>query len=189
MSVRPVVPIGDPILRRPTTPVPPGAIASAEIQTLIDDMIDTMRAAAGAGIAANQIGAPWRITTIEVTTNRRYPYKPPIPLTVAVNPTWEPIDNEIVEINEGCLSVPLRGNLQRHVAIRVAYLDREGRAHELIARGLTAGTFQHEIDHLDGTLIVDRIDPRSMATWEQYDRHHREPFVARISAFVERIGS
>lgn len=170
-------------------PVPPEAIASVEIQTLIDDMVDTMREAAGAGIAANQVGAPWRITTIEVTANRRYPYKPPIPLTVAINPTWEPLDAEIVEINEGCLSVPLRGTLHRHVTIRVSYLDREGQAHEVTARGLTAGTFQHEIDHLDGTLIVDRIDPRSLATWEQYDRHQRESFVARISAFAERIGS
>ncbi len=189
MTVRAIVPIGDPILRTPTDEVTPHHLASMEVQTLIDDMIDTMRDAAGAGIAANQVGVGLRITTIEVTNNRRYPYKPPIPLTVAVNPRWEPLDDETVEINEGCLSVPLRGYLRRSVSIRVTYLDREGREHEAIKRGLTAGTFQHEIDHLDGTLIVDRIDPRTLSTWEQYDRFERRSFEQRITRFVDQIGS
>ena len=76
----------------------------------IDDLIDTMRDANGAGIAANQVHEPVRIAVIEVDDNPRYPYKPPIPLTVVVNPVIEPLDDEMVEINEGCLSVPdLRG--------------------------------------------------------------------------------
>ena len=189
MSVLPITPIGHPILRAPTTPVPVDLIGSDEIQRLIDDMIDTMRDAAGAGIAANQVSFPWRITTIEVTSNRRYPYKPPIPLAVCINPTWRALDDEMVVINEGCLSVPLRGDLRRHVTIEVSYLDREGVEHVEVKRGLTAGTFQHEIDHLDGTLIVDRIDPRTLATWEQFEAHQRDAFVERISAFVERVGS
>ncbi|MEP7046295.1 MAG: peptide deformylase, partial [Ilumatobacteraceae bacterium] len=160
-------------------------------QRLIDDLIDTMRHANGAGIAANQIGVPLRIATIEVNDNPRYPYKPRIPLTVVVNPVIEPIDDELVEINEGCLSVPnLRGSVMRHVNVHVQYLDREGVAHDEIRRGLTAGTFQHECDHLDGFLFLDRVtDPRTFTTWEQFERFHRAAFVERITEFVARVGS
>lgn len=189
MSRLPIAPIGHPILRTPTRPVTPAELASDEVQVLIDDMIDTMRDAAGAGIAANQVYSPLRITTIEVTTNRRYPYKPPIPLTICVNPKFRPLSDEEVVINEGCLSVPLRGDLRRWVEIEVTYLDRNGDEHVETKRGLTAGTFQHEIDHLDGNLIVDRIDPRTMATWEQFELHQRDDFIAKITRFVDRIGS
>lgn len=189
MGVLPIAPIGHPILRTPTRDVTASELASAETQRLIDDMIDTMRDAAGAGIAANQVFADVRIATIEVTSNIRYPYKPPIPLTVIVNPRWRPLDDETVVINEGCLSVPLRGDLVRAVTIEVEYLDRHGEEHTEVRKGLTAGTFQHEIDHLDGLLIVDRIDPRTLATWEQFEAHQREAFVDRIGAFVRRVGS
>jgi peptide deformylase len=189
LSILPITPIGHPILRTPATPVPVEAIGSIEVQRLIDDMIDTMRKAGGAGIAANQVYSPRRITTIEVMENRRYPYKPPVPLTVCINPVWEPLEREMVEINEGCLSVPLRGYLRRHVNIRVLYLDRAGVEHDEVKRGLTAGTFQHEIDHLDGTLIVDRIDPHTLSTWEQYELHEKAGFEERITEFVRRVGS
>ncbi len=189
MAILDIAPIGHPILRTPTRAVTRDELATSEVQTLIDDMIETMRAAGGAGIAANQVYSDVRITTIEVDNNPRYPYKPSIPLTVAVNPTWRPIDHEEVVINEGCLSVPLRGDLRRSVTISVRYWDRHGEQQEQTVRGLTAGTFQHEIDHLDGFLIVDRIDPRTLATWEQFELHQRDAFVERISAFVERIGS
>lgn len=186
MAVLPIAPIGHPGLRTPTREVTRAELGGAPTQRLIDDMIDTMRHAAGAGIAANQVYADVRIATIEVTRNRRYPYKPPVPLTVIVNPTWRPVDDELVTINEGCLSVPLRGDLQRYVTIEVSYLDRAGSSHTQVVRGLTAGTFQHEIDHLDGTLVVDRIDPRTLATWEQFELHQRDAFVERIRHFVER---
>ena len=166
-------------------------LASPEIQQVIDDLIDTMRHANGAGIAANQIHESLRITAIEVNDNPRYPYKPRIPLTILVNPVLEMLDDEMVEINEGCLSVPnLRGNVFRHVTIRARYLDRNGVAHDEIKRGLTAGTFQHECDHLDGKLFVDRVtDTTTLTTWEQFERFHRAAFVERITAFVERVGS
>lgn len=189
MTVRPVVPIGHPVLRSPTVDVDAADIDTPEVQGLIDDLIDTMRHENGAGIAANQIGATARITAIEVTHNPRYPYKPPIPLTVAINPRLEPIGDQTVVINEGCLSVPLRGDLVRNVAVRVRYLDRHGVEHDEVKRGLTAGTWQHECDHLDGRLIVDRIDPRTMATWEQFEAHQRDAFVERITRFVDEIGS
>ena len=162
------------------------------MQGLIDDMIETMRAANGAGLAANQVAETLRIAVVEVRPgNPRYPYKPPIPLTVIVNPVIEPLDAEIAQINEGCLSVPnLRGEVPRHVNIRLRYLDREGAEHEEIKRGLTAGTFQHELDHLDGTLFVDRVtDPRTLTTWEQFERFHRDAFVERARELVERVGS
>jgi len=191
MSVRQILHIGNPLLRERSRDVTPGELATPAVQALIDDLIDTMRAANGAGIAAPQIGELVRIATIEVADNPRYPYKPRIPLTVVVNPVVEPLDDELVEINEGCLSVPnLRGNVMRHVTVRVRYLDRHGVEHDEVKRGLTAGTFQHELDHLDGVLFVDRVhDPHSLATWEQFERFHRDAFVARITEFVERVGS
>ena len=189
MTVRPILSIGHPTLRVPATELRNEDIATPAIQGLIDDLIDTMRHANGSGIAANQIGEPVRILIMEVDKNPRYPYKPPIPLTVAVNPRFEPIDDETVTINEGCLSVPLRGELERAVNIRVRYTDRRGIDRQQVLRGLTAGTFQHECDHLDGVLVVDRIDPRTLSTWEEFDRHHHDAFVQRITRFVTEVGS
>ncbi len=190
MTVQPILAIGNPLLREPGQPVAASDIGSSRIQTLIDDLIETMRDATGAGLAATQIGRGERVVVMEVTSNPRYPYKPPLPLTVAINPEIEVLDDELVEINEGCLSVPLRGNVNRHVNIRVRYLDQEGVEHDEIKRGLTAGTWQHEVDHLDGVLFVDRVeDTSTLATWDQFEEHHRDEFIERITAFVERVGS
>jgi peptide deformylase len=80
--------------------------------------------------------------------------------------------------------------VERHVNIRVRYLDRRGVAHEEVRRGLTAGTFQHELDHLDGVLFLDRVsDPSTFSTWEQFDRHRRAAFEERARALVDRVGS
>ncbi len=191
MTVRPVLTVGHPTLRQRAREVTPDELATPEVQAVIDDLVDTMRDAGGAGIAGNQIGVLLRIATIEVKDNRRYPYKPDIPLTVVVNPVLEPLDDEMVDINEGCLSVPdLRGMVSRHVNVRVRWLDRDGQVHDEVKRGLTAGTFQHECDHLDGMLFLDRVtDPTTFTTWEQFERHHRDAFVERMTAFVERVGS
>ena len=191
MAVREILHVGNPLLREVSRPVTRNELASPEVQQLIDDLIDTMHAANGAGIAAPQIGELVRIATIEVTSNPRYPYKPPIPLTVVVNPVVEPLDDEQVEINEGCLSVPnMRGNVMRWVNVRVRYWDRHGVEHDEVKRGLTAGTFQHELDHLDGLLFLDKVfDTRTLTTWEQFERFHRAAFVERITEFVRRVGS
>jgi peptide deformylase len=191
MSVREIVEIGDPVLREPAREVGVDELRSPPMQSLIDDLIETRRAANGAGLAAVQIGEPLRIAVAENDgANPRYPYKPAIPLTVLVNPILEPADPETVVINEGCLSVPdLRGDLTRYVSVRARYLDRDGNEHDEVVRGLTAGTFQHEVDHLNGVLFVDRADPRSLATWEQFERHQRDEFVARATELVERVGS
>ena len=191
MPVRDILHVGNPLLRERSREVTRAELASPGIQQLIDDLIDTMHAANGAGIAAPQVGELVRIATIEVRDNPRYPYKPRIPLTIVVNPVIEPVDDELVEINEGCLSVPnMRGNVMRHVNVRVRWWDRDGHEHDHLTRGLTAGTFQHECDHLDGVLFLDRVhDTRSLTTWEQFERFHRDAFVQRITEFVERIGS
>ena len=192
MSVREIATVGHPVLRERAREVSPEELRAPEVQALIDDMIDTMRAASGAGLAANQVHDLLRVAVVEVRDgNPRYPYKPPIPLTVMVNPELEPVEAETVEINEGCLSVPgLRATVDRHLAVRVRYLDRDGTEHEEVKRGLTAGTFQHEVDHLNGVLFLDRVrDPSTFSTWEQFDRHHRTAFEARARALVERVGS
>ena len=192
MSRREIVELGDPVLRARAREVTPDELRSDAVHGLIDDMIETMRAANGAGLAANQVGKLLRIAVVEVRPgNPRYPYKPPAPLTVIVNPVIEPLDDDVEQINEGCLSVPnLRGEVPRHLNIRVRYTDREGEEHDEVRRGLTAGTFQHELDHLDGTLFVDRVtDPATLSTGEQFERFHRDEFERRARAIVERTGS
>jgi peptide deformylase len=179
VAVREIVQVGEPVLREPARPADP---ADPAVQALIEDLIDTKRAAHGAGLAANQIGVALRVCVVEVEPNHpRYPYKPPYPLTVLVNPELQPIGEETVLINEGCLSVPdLRGDVPRRVHVRVRSLDRDGREQEHVVHGLTAGTFQHEVDHLDGILFLDRADPRTLSTWAMFERHGRERFLERI---------
>jgi peptide deformylase len=192
VSRREIVEIGHPVLRDRARELSTEELQSEPVQQLIDDMIETMRAADGAGLAANQIGEALRVAVVEVRPgNPRYPYKPPVPLTVIVNPVIEPVDDEVVQINEGCLSVPhLRGEVPRHVSIRLRYLDRDGAEHEEVRRGLTAGTFQHELDHLDGVLFVDRVsDLSTLSTWAQFERFGRDEFVERARRLVERVGS
>jgi peptide deformylase len=192
VSRREIVEIGNPVLRERAREVTPEELRTDAVQSLIDDMIETMRGANGAGLAANQVGETLRVAVVEVRPgNPRYPYKPPIPLTVIVNPVIDPLDDDVEQINEGCLSVPdLRGEVPRYVSIRLRYLDREGVEHEEVRRGLTAGTFQHELDHLDGILFVDRVeDPRTLTTWDEFERFHRDAFVERARRLVERVGS
>ncbi|HET9719190.1 MAG TPA: peptide deformylase [Solirubrobacteraceae bacterium] len=184
MSSLEVVQVGDPVLRERAREITPEELRAPATQRLIDDMIETKRDYAGAGLAANQVGLAVRIAVIEVEDdNPRYPYKPPFPLAVIVNPELEPLGEETVLINEGCLSVPdLRGDVPRYVSVRVRSVDRAGEPQEHVVRGLTAGTFQHEIDHLNGILFLDRADSRSLATWEQWERHGREAFLDRIAS-------
>jgi peptide deformylase len=192
VSVLPLTFVGDPVLREPTQPVAEDELASPAVQRFIDDLIETKRSAHGAGLAANQVGDRRRIAVVEVESgNPRYPYKPAFPLTVLVNPRVVSASDERIEINEGCLSVPdLRGNLSRSAEIEVEFSDRDGSAQRLRVAGLTAGTFQHEIDHLDGVLFLDRVaDPRTFSTWEQFDRHRRASFEEDARAIVARYGS
>jgi peptide deformylase len=191
MTVRLVATLGHPLLREWAHPLAPDELEHPATQTLIDDLIHTMRYYNGAGLAAPQVMVSERIAAIEVHANPRYPYKPDIDLTILVNPEIEPLSEETFANNEGCLSVPtLRGATRRFVEIGVRALDRHGRPIEREVRGLSAVTFQHEVDHLNGTLFVDRVeDPTTFATWEQYERFQRDEFEVRAAALVARFGS
>src|ERR671932_247239 len=129
MSVREIARVGHPVLRERAREITAEELRSPRIQALIDDMIDTVRAADGAGLAANQVHEAVRVAVVEVRPgNPRYPYKPPVPLTVMVNPVLEAVGDETAEINEGCLSVPdLRGKGDRFVTVRARSLDRDVR--------------------------------------------------------------
>lgn len=191
MTLLKIAQIGEPVLRQVAEDVPPNAIASPEIQRFIDDLVETMRDANGAGLAANQVFRPIRVCAIEVKDNPRYPYKPNVALTVLVNPQIELLGDERFDNFEGCLSVPnLRGVVPRHARVRVRALDREGRPWEREIAGLTAGTFQHEIDHLDGKVFLDRVaDTSTLTTWDGFQRHHAAAFAERARALVAHYGS
>ena len=162
MSLRTILQIGDPRLRRIAQPVDPTQLGEPMLQRLIDDMVETMRAASGAGLAAPQVGASLRICVVEVRNNPRYPTLPDIPLTVFVNPVIHihpglDLERDVVEMYEGCLSVPgLRGKVRRPRKLDLDCTDRHGTRAVLQFEGPAASVIQHELDHLDGTLFVDR---------------------------------
>ncbi|MGN6104355.1 MAG: peptide deformylase [Kofleriaceae bacterium] len=190
MAIRKIAQIGHPVLRQVARAVAREELLAPETQRFIDDLIETMHDADGAGLAAIQVYEPIRICAIEVRNNPRYPYKPQIPLTVLVNPILTPVGDEQFENFEGCLSVPnLRGVVKRFVHLRVQAWDRHGQPIDEVVHGLKAGTYQHEVDHLDGKLFVDRADPATFTTWTEFERHHRAAFVERVQALVARVGS
>jgi peptide deformylase len=191
VAVLEIVRIGDPVLRAVARPVPHDELATPGFQRFLDDLVETMRAANGAGLAAPQVGVSKRVFCVEVHDNPRYPYKPDIELRVLVNPELRALGGETFSSYEGCLSIPdLRGRLPRSLEIEVAYTDREGRSVAETVRGLSAGTFQHEQDHLDGVLFVDRVaDTRTLTSWDGFRRFHEETYAAEARAIVERWGS
>ena len=191
MALRKIATIGNPILRQVARKLTREELASKETQTFIDDLIETMIDANGAGIAAPQVHEPISVCVLHVKDNPRYPYKPNIPLTVLVNPEIELVGSETFLNFEGCLSVPnLRGEVPRTAEVQVKAWDRQGNALDILAKGITAGTYQHEIDHLNGKLFVDRVvDPTSFCTWTDFERFHRDAFVERAKAVVAKYGS
>lgn len=190
MNLLKIAQIGHPILRERSRELTREELASDEIQRFIDELVATMRDANGAGLAAPQVHRPIRICAVEVQNNPRYPYKPNVPLTIVVNPVLTPASDERFENYEGCLSVPnLRGLVERHADVELACWDRHGNEVKTVLRGLTAGIFQHECDHLDGTLFLDRVtNPKSLCTWAEFDRFHKQAFVDRIVPFIQRKG-
>ena len=183
--------IGHPILRQPTRILTREELLSEEIQSFLDDLVETMREASGAGLAANQVYQSLRICAVEVRNNSRYPYRPNIPLTILVNPILTPASDETFINYEGCLSVPnLRGQVRRHCEVHVEALDREGNSISTVVKGMTAATYQHEVDHLDGRIFLDRVeDPNSVVTLENFQRYCMDKVVADVEALVKRYGS
>jgi peptide deformylase len=163
MAVLKVAHLGHPILRLVAEPVSPEAIGAPEIQRLIDDMIETMADHDGAGLAAPQVHVSRRVVVYGVESNPRYPDAEDVPFTVLVNPRISALTEEEDEDWEGCLSVPdLRGMVPRWTRVRVEAYGRDGKPLRFTADGFHARVVQHECDHLDGKLYVDRM--RSMET-------------------------
>ena len=190
MAILEIAQLGHPGLRQRAAEVSREELETPAVQQFIDDLVDTMHQANGAGLAATQVLFPKRIVAIEVKDNPRYPYKPNIPLTILVNPVIEPISEERFDNYEGCLSVPnLRGVVSRHAEVRVTGWDRHGAQIDRIVRGLSAGTYQHEVDHLDGLVFVDRVtDTKTLCTWAEFDKHYKKAFVERIVPFIQKMG-
>src|ERR671924_2090204 len=179
MAILKVARLGHPVLRQQAERVVPGDIQSADVQRLIDDMIETMHEYDGAGLAANQVHVPRQIAVIEVAKNPRYPDAPEIPLTVLINPVVTPLGEEMEDGWEGCLSVPdMRGRVPRFTAVRLECLDRDGHAIDVVAKEFFARVIQHETDHLKGIVYVDRMRDLSslshIAEWQRYALGVRE---------------
>jgi peptide deformylase len=156
MSVRDILKMGDPRLLRQAQPVM--QLGTLELDTLIQDMFDTMRAANGAGLAAPQIGEDLQIVIFGFKHNTRYPDAPAIPETVLINPVVKPLAEEVEEDWEGCLSVPgLRGMVPRWTRLHYEGLDQYGNLISRDVEGFHARVVQHECDHLAGILYPMRI--------------------------------
>lgn len=148
MSKLPIITLPDPILRKISEPV---ESVDGSIRRLMDDMLETMYAAPGVGLAAIQVGVPKRILVVDVAGEDETPQ----PLAMA-NPQIVRLSDATRVYEEGCLSIPdVRVEIERPASVTVAYIDREGKQHELEAEGLLATALQHEINHLDGKLIID----------------------------------
>ncbi len=172
MAVRPILVVGNPVLRQKARRV---SQFDGSIQKLIDDMVETMRAAPGVGLAAPQVGVPLRLAVIEVDEQ----------LTVIINPEIVKRIGEY-EPDEGCLSVPgYWGKLKRAEKVTVKAKDRRGRDQRITAEGLLAQALQHEIDHLDGYLYIDRIQEQQ-GSLDSLQR--TEPLRKREAEALEREG-
>jgi peptide deformylase len=174
MAVRKIIRMGHPTLRKPARRLEARELKSPEIGRLVNDMIDTLNDAGGIGLAAPQIDEPVRLAIIEIDGGpSRYGEIPAMPLTVFVNPTIEIVDPKAAGYWEGCLSVPgLRGWVERPQFVRVSYQDLDGKKHAIELRGFLATVFQHEFDHLDGKLYIDRMtDPTKLVFEEEYLRY------------------
>ena len=160
--------MGHPVLRRRTPPLDPADIGSPAVQQLIDDLFETMNEYAGIGLAAPQVHASLRLFVAGVDDPDGG-----LPPVVMINPEIEPVGPAEEEDWEGCLSVPdIRGRVPRAVDIRVRSLDRHGAPQRLTAQGFAARVIQHETDHLDGVLFLDRMRSfDSLAFLNEYERY------------------
>ncbi len=149
--------LGNSVLRYPAQPVL--NIADRRIQTLIDDLIETAHQTNGVGIAAPQVSVSDRLFIVASRPNLRYPNAPMMEPTAMINPQIVGISGDKVKGWEGCLSVPgIRGLVPRYRVIEVEYIDRHGESHQTELMDFVARIFQHELDHLDGKVFLDRVE-------------------------------
>lgn len=168
MSILKVARMGHPVLRRRTPPLDPAELGSSAVQQLIDDMFETMQEYAGIGLAAPQVHRSLRLFVAGVEDPDGG-----LPPVVMINPEIEPAGTAEEEDWEGCLSIPdIRGRVPRAVEIRVRSLDRHGMPQRMTARGFAARVIQHETDHLDGVLFLDRMSSfESLTFLNEYGRY------------------
>lgn len=168
MSILKVARMGHPVLRTPAQPVEPSEIDTPAVQRLIDDMFETMREYRGIGLAAPQVHESLRLFVAGVDDPDSS-----MPPVVLINPVVEPIGAATEEDWEGCLSIPdLRGRVPRATDIRVTAFDRFGIQVSMTASGFPARVIQHETDHLDGVLFLDRMDSfESLTFLQEYGRY------------------
>jgi peptide deformylase len=168
MSILKVSRLGHPVLREQTKLVPPERLASPVVQTLIDNMIETMYEYTGVGLAAPQVHESLMIAVIESHSPRGE-----IPLTVLVNPSVTILDESPSEDWEGCLSIPeMRGRVPRHNRLQVDALDRAGKPIQIVADGFHARVIQHEFDHLMGHVYLDRMrDFKTLTHFAEFQRY------------------
>jgi peptide deformylase len=148
MSKLPIITLPDPLLRQVSQPV---ETIGEDVKTLARNMFDTMYAAPGIGLAAVQVGVPRQLIVLDVADDDETPR----PLTL-INPRILEVGEDLRTHEEGCLSIPdFKLDVDRPDWVRISYLDLEGKAHELKTDGLLATAIQHEVDHLNGKLIID----------------------------------
>jgi peptide deformylase len=152
-----ILTLGDPILRQQALPV--DSIDSPWLQRLIDDLIATTAEANGVGIAAPQVGHSIQVLVIASRPNLRYPYAPTMEPTALINPRMVAHSDDQEKGWEGCLSVPgVRGRVPRYREVEVEYVDRWGQVQRQLWQDFVARIFQHEADHLEGKVFVDRVE-------------------------------
>jgi len=168
MTILKVCRLGHPVLRMEAQRVHPADLATPALQTLINDMMQTMEEYYGVGLAAPQIHESLAIAVIESHGPRGE-----IPMTVLVNPDITVLDEELIEDWEGCLSIPdLRGRVPRWRKLRVDALDRDGKKIQIKADGFFARVIQHEFDHLMGKVYLDRMrDLKTLAHLTEFQRY------------------
>jgi peptide deformylase len=172
MAILKVARLGHPVLRQRAREVDKGELTLASIQKFIDDMIDTMHEYHGVGLAAPQVHEPLRIFVAAINPGDDEPLPPESNPLVFVNPVITPMVHELFDDWEGCLSIPdLRGRVPRVREITVRALDRHGEPMEVASHDFPARVIQHETDHLDGVLFLDRM--RDFGTLSYLDEYHR----------------
>ena len=177
MSILKVARMGHPVLRTPARPLAQAEIDTPAVQRLIDDMFETMREHQGIGLAAPQVHEGLRLFVAGV--DDREAGMPPV---VLINPVVEPVGSATEEDWEGCLSIPdLRGRVPRAADVRVTACDRFGTRVAMTASGFPARVIQHETDHLDGVLFLDRMKSLESLTFLQEYERYRDRQEAAVS--------
>jgi peptide deformylase len=171
MAILKVARLGHPVVRQRARALTERELRAPGLQRLIDDMVETMHEYDGVGLAAPQIHVGLRLAVIELPASDERAEQG-VPLTVLVNPELTPLADERISAYEGCLSIPdLRGNVPRLARLRLQALDREGRPFSLEASGFFARVIQHECDHLEGGVYLDRMpDMRTLSFQSEFER-------------------